>query len=158
MNIKNIKLEELSTEELEALKTEIERLLKERANANKNAYEIEVSITADPRKWKPYIAKLVIDSNTAKLVREFYELPRTYGKHSITIFGKIQAKDGDVIEIREGGSWQNEYRYAYIVKGGKLVKICDHRDSKCYSNIVKYLLGELEENNLIKKTSEIPLE
>jgi hypothetical protein len=150
MEVKNLKLQELSTEELEALKAEIERLLKDRATANSKEYEFDIEITADPRKWKPYVAKLHIDQDK-ELQREFYDLNKTYGKHAVTIFGKIKAKEGDIIEIRRGGSWKNEYRAAYLVWNGKMVEIADHKDSKGYAKIVKYLAGEISVKDLLKE-------
>ena len=147
MDVKDLK--EMSIEELEALKTEIERLLKDRATANAKEYTFEIELTADPRKWTPYVAKLRI--NKGMIQREFYnDLNKTYGKHQVTIFGKIKAKEGDIIEIRQGGSWKNEYRAAFLVWNGKMVEIADHSDSKGYARILKYLAGELKAEDLLK--------
>lgn len=97
------------------------RLAKLEKDTDEFSFSFEA--TADARKGVPYVAKLVIKDG--KLDREFFDLSRSRGaKSGITVYGDYKAKAGDILEIREGGSWKNDYRYFYEVsKIGELVKI-----------------------------------
>jgi hypothetical protein len=97
--------------------------------------------TMDPRKGIPYVARLVV--RDGKLEREFYNLKREYGKKSITVWGEFSAEDGDVVEMREGASWKNDYRYWYLVYKGKLYFLADVDSSKRKRYVIDYLSGEL---------------
>ncbi|MFZ8861444.1 MAG: hypothetical protein ACO2PP_13235 [Thermocrinis sp.] len=104
-------------------------------------YKFSFEATMDPRKGIPYVARLVV--RDGKLEREFYNLKREYGKKSITVWGEFTAEDGDVIEMREGASWKNDYRYWYLVYKGKLYLLADVNSSKRKRYVIDYLSGEL---------------
>jgi len=104
-------------------------------------YKFHFEATMDPRKGIPYVARLVV--RDGKLEREFYSLKREYGKKSITVWGEFTAEDGDVVEMREGASWKNDYRYWYLVYKGKLYLLADVDSSKRKRYVIDYLSGEL---------------
>jgi hypothetical protein len=104
-------------------------------------YKFHFEATMDPRKGIPYVARLVV--RDGKLEREFYGLKREYGKKSITVWGEFTAEDGDVIEMREGASWKNDYRYWYLVYGGELHLLTRTSDSQRKRYVIDYLSGEL---------------
>ena len=65
---------------------------------------------------------------------------KQYGKKEVTVYGKYQASEGDIIEMREGGSWKNDYRYFFfIVKEGKLEKFGSSSSSTDKLAVEKYL-------------------
>jgi hypothetical protein len=104
-------------------------------------HEFYYEATIDPRKGYPYVAKLIWKEG--KLEREFYNLKRSYGKKSITVWGLFTAEDGDVIEMRKGASWKNDYRYWYLVYGGELHLLTRTSDSQRKRYVIDYLSGEL---------------
>jgi hypothetical protein len=104
-------------------------------------YKFHFEATIDPRKGIPYVARLVV--RDGKLEREFYNLKREYGKKSITVWGEFSAEDGDVVEMREGASWKNDYRYWYLVYGGKLYLLTRTTDSQRKRYVIDYLSGEI---------------
>ncbi len=104
-------------------------------------YKFKFEATMDPRKGIPYVARLVV--RDGKLEREFYSLKREYGKKSITVWGEFTAEDGDVVEMREGASWKNDYRYWYLVYKGKLYLLADVDSSRRKRYVIDYLSGEL---------------
>jgi hypothetical protein len=104
-------------------------------------YKFHFEATMDPRKGIPYVARLVV--RDGKLEREFYTLKREYGKKSITVWGEFYAEDGDVVEMREGASWKNDYRYWYLVYKGKLYLLADVDSSRRKRYVIDYLSGEL---------------
>lgn len=96
----------------------------------------------DTRKWKkPFIARIVGVSD-GKLDREFIELPTSYGsKNSVQVTGTFTAKEGDILEAREGGSWKNEYRYFYVVENGKMRKFADATLAGEKMAVMQFMLG-----------------
>jgi hypothetical protein len=104
-------------------------------------YVFEFEATSDPRKGYPYVAKLVVKNG--KLEREFYKLERFYGKKEVTVKGKFAAREGDIIEIQEGGSWKNRYRDLFIVKNGELVCLGSALNSKLKGRVYDYLSGKI---------------
>jgi hypothetical protein len=104
-------------------------------------YKFHFEATMDPRKGIPYVARLVFKEG--KLEREFYNLKREYGKKSITVWGEFSAEDGDVVEMREDASWKNDYRYWYLVYGGKLYLLTRTTNSQRKRYVIDYLSGEL---------------
>jgi len=111
-------------------------------------YVFNFEATNDPRKGIPYVALLVLKGN--KIGREFFDLDRSYGKKKVTVSGSFSVSDGDIFEVRWGGSWKNDYRYWYVVKGGEVYEICDIGDSKGKSLVLKYLKGEASIDDLVE--------
>ena len=134
-------------EQLESLRTIINSLIEEKIEKNKNEYEFEFNATNDPRKGVPFVERLVWENG--KLERKFYDLEKTYGKNEVTVFGKYKAKDGDIIEIRKGGSWKNDYRYWYIVQGGKLIFVAHIDNAKDKADVIRYSKGEITADELL---------
>lgn len=112
----------------------------ERQKGERKEYEFTFEATNDPRKGYPYVARLGVKDG--KLDREFYDLERFYGKKSVTVKGNFRAKEGDILEIQEGGSWKNKYRSLYIVKDGELVLLGDASNSQLKGRIYDYLVGK----------------
>jgi hypothetical protein len=111
------------------------------AQQTQRKYEFYYEATMDPRKGYPYVARLVWKDG--KLEREFYKLKREYGKKTVTVWGHFTAEDGDVIEMREGASWKNDYRYWYLVHGGKMYLLTDTDNSRRKRHVIDYLSGEI---------------
>ena len=148
------KIRELSLEELEQLKLFISNLIDEKKELlkEKEEYEFYFEATEDPRKGIPFVAKLILDEN-GKLTRKFYDLTKTYGKKSVTVFGTFRAKEGDVIEMRESASWKNDYRYWYLVYNGKLVRLTSVSNSERKKEVICYLRGEISKEELLENLS-----
>lgn len=145
-------LETLSIDQLINIKNEIEELIKKKKEEIDQEYEFDFEATNDPRKGVPFVAKLLIKNG--KLEREFFELDHTKGKKSITVSGKFKAKEGDIIEIRWGGSWENDYRYWYIVHDKDLYKITDIDNSRKKDKVIKYLKGMITKEDILKEIEE----
>ena len=143
-NIKN-----MSIEELERLITEANRVLAEKKRALTNEFEFEFSATSDPRKGKPYVARLYWQDG--KLQRDFYDLNRQWGKKEITVSGTYKARAGDIIERRWGGSWKNDYRAWYLVtEDGEQITVADIDNSKEKARVTEYLRGNTSVTELLK--------
>ena len=143
MNLKN-----MTIQELEELIAEANRILTEKKRYESNEFEFEFSATSDPRKGKPYVARLYWQDG--KLQRSFYDMSRQWGKHEITVSGTYKAKAGDIIEIRSGGSWKNDYRSWYLVTAdGEQVMVADINDSEQKMRVTEYLQGKISAAELI---------
>lgn len=57
-------LKSMSIEELTELRKQIEDVINQKKSETQKEYKIEVSLTADPRKWFPYVAKLSVASDS----------------------------------------------------------------------------------------------
>lgn len=83
----------------------------------------------DPRKHGgPYAALLAVDK-TGKLVREFLDLPRFFGKRTVRLDGVIDLPTGAIIEMRVDGSWKNDYRLYYEVTEQGLIPLVVHHSA-----------------------------
>jgi len=111
-------------------------------------FTFEFEYTSDPRKGKPYAAKLYYESD--QIQRSFFDLQREWGKKVITVFGTYQAKEGDIIEERHGGSWKNDWRYwFYINEKGEKVQVADINNSREKTQVKKYLMGMIDAKTLL---------
>ncbi len=134
--MKNLK--EMNQEELINLKKEIENEMLRRGE-DKKEYTFIFEATNDPRKGTPYVAKLKwIDG---KVEREFCNMQKIYGKKEVTISGKYVAKEGEIVEIRTGGSWKNDYRAWYLIHDDQEKLVADIDDTKKRARITSYLQG-----------------
>jgi hypothetical protein len=142
-------LEEMSIEELEELIAYANGVLRRKKESLevKKQYKFDYEVTLDPRKGFPYVARLVW--RDGKVEREFYNLRKQYGKKQVTVWGTFEASDGDIIEMRTGASWKNDYRSWYLVYKGKLYWLTLTGDSRRKSIVVDYLSGELTMEDLI---------
>jgi len=144
----NINLKKLSNEELEELFNSIKKELEERKPKTEFTFDFEA--TNDPRKGIPYVARLFID-DSGKLQRRFFNMSKNYGKKEVTISGKYTAKTGDIIEIRTGGSWKNDYRaWYYISENGEQLHVADIDNSRKKAKVEKYLKGEITAKELLE--------
>lgn len=142
MNLKN-----MTIEELKELISEANKVLAEKKRGSKE-FEFEFSATSDPRKGKPYVARLYWQDG--KLQRSFYDMNRQWGKKEITVSGTYTAKAGDIIEQRSGGSWKNDYRSWYLVtEEGELVIVADINDSEEKAKVIEYLQNKISAAELI---------
>jgi hypothetical protein len=142
-------LESLSIQELEQLKTRIESVIQSKKSAETKEYTFEFSATNDPRKGKPYVARLYWSEG--KLQREFFDLSRTWGKKEVTVSGTYTAKAGDIIEKRTGGSWKNDYRDWYFISdNGKEIHVADIDSSTAKAAVQSYLRGEIPVEKILK--------
>lgn len=54
------------------------------------------------------------------------------------------ARPGEILEIRTGGSWKNDYRAWYVVTpDGDLVEVAGINDSARKMRVEQYLRGEI---------------
>jgi len=111
-------------------------------------HKFDFEVTLDPRKHgAPYVAKLVWKDG--KLQREFYNLKRQYGKKEVTVWGTFEAEDGDVVEMREGASWKNDYRNWYLIWNGKLHFLTDVYDSERKRFVIDYISGDMTMEEMV---------
>ncbi len=142
-------LNEMSNNELLTLIETAKNILAERKSKDNKEFTFEFNATEDKRKGVPYVAKILLKDN--KIEREFYQLDRIHNGTYISVNGTYTAKSGDIIEIREGASWKNDYRYMYIItETGDKVRI-GHSKEDCVFDIKKYLAGEMTAEELINK-------
>jgi hypothetical protein len=143
-----MELKNMTIQELEELIAEARRILTEKKRSGSEEFEFEFSATSDPRKGKPYVARLYWQDG--KLQRAFYDLNRQWGKKELTVSGSYSAKAGDIIERRRGGSWKNDYRAWYLVtEDGEQVMVADIDSSKDKAKVTKYLQGKIKAEELI---------
>ena len=143
-------LKNMTIEELKELIAEAGKVLAEKKRSESKEFEFEFSATSDPRKGKPFVARLYWEDG--KLQRSFYDLNRQWGKREITVSGTYKARVGDIIEQRSGGSWKNDYRAWYLVtEGGEQIKVADIDNSKEKARVTEYLQGEITAEELINK-------
>ena len=141
-------LKNMTIEELKELIAEAGKVLAEKKRSESKEFEFEFSATSDPRKGKPYVARLYWQDG--KLQRDFYDLDRQWGKKEITVSGSYSAKAGDIIEQRSGGSWKNDYRAWYLVtEDGEQVKVADIGNSEEKAWVTEYLQGKISAEELI---------
>ena len=145
-----MELKEMTIQELEELIAEARRILTEKKRSESKEFEFEFSATSDPRKGKPYVARLYWQDG--KLQRDFYDLNRQWGKKEITVSGTYKARAGDVIERRSGGSWKNDYRAWYLVtEDGEQVMVANIDSSEDKTKVIEYLRGKITAEELINK-------
>ena len=143
-------LKEMTIQELEELIAEAGKMLAEKKRYESKEFEFEFSATSDPRKGKPYVARLYWQDG--KLQRAFFDLSRQWGKKEVTVSGTYTAKAGDIIEQRSGGSWKNDYRAWYLVtEDGEQVMVADIDSSKDKAKVTEYLRGKITAKELINK-------
>jgi len=144
-----MELKNMTIEELKELISEANRILTEKKRYESKEFEFEFSATSDPRKGKPYVARLYWDG---KLQRSFYDLNRQWGKKEITVSGTYRAKAGDIIEQRSGGSWKNDYRTWYLVTAdGEQIAVADIDNSKEKAKVIEYLQNKISAEELINE-------
>ena len=143
-------LKEMTIQELEELIAEAGKMLAEKKRYESKEFEFEFSATSDPRKGKPYVARLYWQDG--KLQRAFFDLNRQWGKKEITVSGTYKARAGDIIERRSGGSWKNDYRAWYLVtEDGEQVMVADIDNSEEKARVTEYLRGKITAEELINK-------
>ena len=143
-----MELKNMTIQELEKFISEANRILTEKKRYESKEFEFEFSATSDPRKGKPYVARLYWEDG--KLQRSFYDLNRQWGKKEITVSGTYRAKAGDIIEQRSGGSWKNDYRTWYLVTAdGEQIAVADIDSSKDKAKVTEYLQGKISAAELI---------
>lgn len=140
-------LEELSEEDLEKVLSFIEKL---KAQRSSEEVEFYFEATNDPRKGIPFVAKIVGVNEKGQLDRSFVNLDRSYGKKSVTVSGTVKVKEGEIIEVRTGGSWKNDYRSFFILHNGEFYPIADISSSKNIAKIKRYLKNEISLQELIE--------
>jgi len=144
-------LEEMTIEELEELIAYASGVLKRKRESiePKKRYRFEFDATSDPRKGYPYVARLVWKDG--KVEREFYSLNKQYGKAQVTVWGTFEANEGDIIEMRTGASWRNDYRAWYLVHKGNLYLLTWVSDSRGKKIVIDYLSGRITMDELMSK-------
>jgi hypothetical protein len=142
-------LEEMSIEELEELIAYASGVLRRKKEGLglKKEYKFNFEVTMDPRKGFPYVARLVWKDG--KIEREFYNLKKQYGKRQVTVWGTFEASEGDVIEMRTGASWRNDYRAWYLVHKSNLYLLTWISDSRKKKVVIEYLSGKITMEELM---------
>lgn len=143
-------LSKLTIEELGELKRLVEKEIEKRKNETSKEYEFDFEYENDPRKGVPYAAKLVWNKENKKIERIFFDLEKIYGKKNVLVHGKFKAKEGEIIEIRKGGSWKNDYRSWYVVHDAQLVKVADIDSASQKLVVEKYLKGDITLEELLQ--------
>ena len=142
-------------EDVEKLAEQLLNFVKQRRQSSETfTYSIEIG-PVDPRKGKPYVARLKL-SPEGKIEREFFNssLDYTWGRKAVKLSGTFTAHPGDIIEIRWGGSWKNDYRYWYwVAPDGDLVLVADIKSAEDKDRVKKYLRTG-DESVLIMKSVE----
>lgn len=146
---KNINVNELNLEQLKGLKLVVDKRIQELESAESKEYEFDFEATNDPRKRIPYVAR--ITEVNGKLERDFINLNKEYGKNTVTISGSYTAKEDEILEIRTGGSWKNDYREMYIVHNGELKSVADCSESADKVKVLNYLQGKITKEQLLQK-------
>ena len=145
-----IDLKNMTIEELEELISEANKVLAEKKRSTSEEYEFQFSATNDPRKGMPYVARLYWEDG--KLQREFFDLHKEWGKKEVTVSGTYKAMTGDIIEIRTGGSWKNDYRTWYLVTAdGEQIAVADIDNSKEKAKVIEYLQNKISAEELINE-------
>jgi len=143
-------LKEMTIQELEELIAEAHGILTEKKRSESEEFEFEFSATCDPRKGKPYVARLYWQDG--KLQRAFCDMSRQWGKKEITVSGAYKARVGDIIESRSGGSWKNDYRAWYLVtEDGEQVIVADIDNSKEKAKVIEYLQNKISAAELLNE-------
>lgn len=77
-------------------------------------------------------------------------MQKSYGRKSVTISGEYTARAGDIIEMRVGGSWNNDYRDWYVVTdAGELKIVTGISDSRGKMRVEKYLRHQITLSELL---------
>ena len=143
-------LKNMTIEELKELIAEANKVLAEKKRSTTKEFEFEFSATSDPRKGKPFVARLYWEDG--KLQRDFYDLNIQWGKNVVTVCGTYTAKAGDIIERRSGGSWKNDYRAWYLVtEDGEQVMVAYIDNSNEKARVTEYLQGKIMAKELMNK-------
>ena len=143
-------LKNMTIEELKELIAEAGKVLAEKKRSESEGFIFEFSATSDPRKGKPYVARLYWQDG--KLQRAFFDLSRQWGKKEITVSGTYKARAGDIIERRSGGSWKNDYRAWYLVTAdGEQITVADIDNSEDKARVIEYLQGKISAAELLNK-------
>lgn len=142
-----MEIKSMTLEELKDLQTKIEEEITQRELSETKEYEFEFKYQNDPRKGKPYAARLTLDEN-GKVTRDFFDLNREYGKNSMLVYGTYTAKDGDIVEERQGGSWKNDYRYWFLVRNGELIQVADIDRADQKARVIEYMSGKITAEEL----------
>lgn len=146
-----INIYSLNLDELQDLQAAVRRRIEE-LTLRHQVFTFEFEAAADPRKFgAPYVARLFYNLKEGKIKRDFFDLAKTRGLNSVTVYGHYQAKAGDVIEQRTGGSWEREYRDWYVVTdNGLLQHVADIYHSRNKAEVEKYLKGSKTLNQLVQ--------
>jgi hypothetical protein len=143
------KIDNLNLEQLKKLKLVVDKRIQELESTESKEYEFDFEATNDPRKRIPYVAR--ITEVNGKLERDFINLNKEYGKNTVTISGGYTAKEDEIIEIRTGGSWKNDYRKMYIVQNRELKTVADCSESADKVKVLNYLQGKITKEQLLQK-------
>ena len=104
--IKNMTLEELLK-----LRQIVEDEIKARKAKENGTVRVKFeSGFVDLRKGKGWAAILKVNAN-GEIEREFIDINRIWGKGGFKFTFEIDVPVGTIIEISEGGSWKNKYRW-----------------------------------------------
>ena len=139
-------LEELTEEELKHVLSFIEKLKAQRSEGE----EFYFQATNDPRKGVPFVAKITGVDEKGQLERNFVPLDRSYGKKSVTVSGYVRIKEGEIVEVRTGGSWKNDYRTFYLYHSGNFYPVADIDSSRDIARLKRYLKNEISLQELIE--------
>jgi len=131
-----------STEALLELKKELTAQLDwvnaqlEAKKNNKSIYKFDHS--SDTRKRGCcYAARITGIDEDGKFIRDFINLDRDYDRNTCRVYGTFEITEGEIIEMRTGGSWKNDHRAFYICRNGNLDYLCTYTDRKTVKEYFK---------------------
>ena len=99
---------------------------------------------------KPYAARLFAQGG-GYINRQFFGMDRFYGTEEITVSGSYDAKPGEIIEERHGGTASNpDVRWHLILDSGEKKLLGNGKtDSRLRQRVTKYLRGHLTVADLL---------
>lgn len=104
-------IKSMSDEELEKLFMEIQEELKRRKARRNHMVHVKFqSGFVDLRKGNGWAA-ILKRNDKGEIEREFIKVNKIWGKDGFTFSFQMDLPEGTVLEISEGGSWKNTYRY-----------------------------------------------
>jgi hypothetical protein len=98
-------------------KKEIDEVVNYIKSVEKRKIKVKVSIKGDIRKGGVYIAIIKGLDEKYRFKREFLEGTKFYDRKSNILYLEfdVELESGSLMEVGEGGSWKNKYRFYYIV-------------------------------------------
>ncbi len=80
----------------------------------------------ETRKGGAWIARITGTDPTYRYAREFLGTKRYIGKHDVEVSVPLdELQDGDLLDIRTGGSWKNAYRSYYVYENKDVKSISE---------------------------------
>ncbi len=93
----------------------------------------------EKKKGGAYIARITGLDTKFKYARQFISRREYAGRKKDIVVAKVstsELQNPDILEIRAGGSWKNDYRDFYLYENGKLTKIDENEMRKKLAEVL----------------------